>query len=515
MDRIDMRGYLVLILCLFLVLGNRAGFSQDSEQVNKLKVGDEAPKINAFKWIKGGAVNHFDKGRIYVIEFGATWCTPCAHAIPKLTAMQKKYGDRVTILGFFVMEFNSDSLNNPNPKYVAKVQQYVEKQGVKYGYTAAVDDPLKFMENSWVRAAGRNGIPVSFVVDGDGKIAWIGSNSEALDIFLESMVSGKYNLDTVVATERNASRTQVHYDDTKPLLVDGNGGSDRDFLFRSLITRYTGDIKSGSHEYVDSYWWAAKGSEYELYQGRVQEIGQSLVRLYYMAYGDTLWNYPHSMIPGTGVYVDTIKSPHQRRSYGKYWYRPILEVGDSSSFENDGISIDNRYNYSLVAPKDKSSALFLQTAMRRDLDTYFGYDVTVEDRLMPCWKLIASDKTKESLKTKTPGDKYRFYVDEKGDQVFKNAQVRDIIFQLEILYGCSGNALLKYRPDKQPPFIDETGITEKIDYVYDGRLLKEINDNRRTSNTFELYRSLLKKVGLDLVPGKKMMKVVVIRDRKL
>jgi hypothetical protein len=54
---------------------------------------------------------------------------------------------------------------------------------------------------------------------------------------------------------------------------------------------------------------------------------------------------------------------------------------------------------------------------------------------------------------------------------------------------------------EQPPFLDETGISGNIDLTLDCIL----------SNWKELKHELNRN-GLDLVPGKAMMKVIIIRD---
>jgi thiol-disulfide isomerase/thioredoxin len=39
-----------------------------------LKVGDKAPALVVEKWLKGRPVPRFERGRLYVVEFWATWC---------------------------------------------------------------------------------------------------------------------------------------------------------------------------------------------------------------------------------------------------------------------------------------------------------------------------------------------------------------------------------------------------------------------------------------------------------
>lgn len=136
-----------------------------------LKVGSDAPKIEATKWVKGTEVKSFEKGKVYIVEFWATWCPPCIKSIPHLTEMAKKYTD-VTIIGMASSERQAKDAKTDNRLEV--VEKFVKDQGEKMEYTVAYDADRK-MSASWMRPAGQGGIPCAFIVNGEGKIAWIGN----------------------------------------------------------------------------------------------------------------------------------------------------------------------------------------------------------------------------------------------------------------------------------------------------------------------------------------------------
>src|SRR5262245_56419866 len=63
-----------------------------------LQVGSAAPALTIDKWVKGGEVKSFAAGKVYVVEFWATWCPPCRKSIPHLTELAKSHKE-VTFIG--------------------------------------------------------------------------------------------------------------------------------------------------------------------------------------------------------------------------------------------------------------------------------------------------------------------------------------------------------------------------------------------------------------------------------
>jgi len=184
-----MRKLLVLLALAGLLAP--AGMADDSKPADKekpgvtLKVGDSAPALKASKWLQGKEVKAFEDGKVYVVEFWATWCGPCIVMMPHLSETQAAYKDKgVTIIGF--------SAKDPS-NTEAKVTEFVKKRGPKLKYTFAYADNRDTYD-AWMKAAGRNGIPCSFVVDKAGKIAYIG-HPMYLDVVLPQVVKGTWKID--------------------------------------------------------------------------------------------------------------------------------------------------------------------------------------------------------------------------------------------------------------------------------------------------------------------------------
>jgi len=160
-----------------------AGFNGVNGQA--LTVGMTAPELRVGGWLKGTPITKLDTGKIYVVEFWATWCMPCRAMIPHLTELQEKYKDKVIIIGVSVWE--------KNPDYIPV---FVESMGDKMNYHVAKDDlsrvdtPSGYMAVNWLTAAGAPGIPWAFIIDKSGKIAFAG-NSADIDAPLEKILQNK------------------------------------------------------------------------------------------------------------------------------------------------------------------------------------------------------------------------------------------------------------------------------------------------------------------------------------
>lgn len=468
-------------------------------------LGNDPPLIKVEKWIKGTPFNQFQKGKVYVVEFGATWCVPCKALIPQLSLLSEHYGKEIQVLSVFVME-NYSGLNSSNSvSYITRVENFVREHNAEMNYSIAIDGPKGYMEKNWLKANNIEGVPAIFVIDRDSKIVWKGVDPNELNKVVSFVTSKNYNIkDFQKFLGQRSQEGKFDYDHTQLLLQNGNGGADKDFAFRSVLVRSSGRLIGPQYDWVSNFEWV-RGTEIAqttLHNaGRIQLINRSIAELYFIAYADTFannvsfrnihWEYP-----------DTTKSPHLRDSYGRTWFEPLLQVSDNRPFKVSPNSSENRYHYSLKINVDSfPSAKWMQRIMQNDLDSYFGFTVLVENRLMPCWKLVIVDSTRvgERLLSKVQGQK----LDVRDDQspfLFRNAITRDIINYLGSTFGYKRLDRGKLKPEDQAPFIDCTGISAQIDFICDrGWSFKEATD---------YFRDL----GLDVIKSKQEMKVIVIRD---
>lgn len=171
-----------IVLCFALLLPTAANAERDL-----LTIGSNAPLLNIEHWITNGEerfepVTEFESGKVYIVEFWATWCGPCIASMPHLATLQDEYADQgVQII----------SVTREEPELAAKFLKREFKNrdddAKKFAFKTYAEvcshycltaDPDESVHNAYMKAARQSGIPSAFIVGKTGQIEWIGHPME-------------------------------------------------------------------------------------------------------------------------------------------------------------------------------------------------------------------------------------------------------------------------------------------------------------------------------------------------
>jgi thiol-disulfide isomerase/thioredoxin len=428
---------LFFLLCGLLLIISSFSFASEPKKYYPV-AGEKCPsfKLNNIKYFtyKKASLNTF-KDKWLIIDVWDKHCGTCIASLPKMDSLQKKFSSTLQI----IMVAPDDKENE------LLFDKYRDKMNLQI--PSAFDS--KFLNNFDIES-----LPFIIVIDPKGIIRGVTYKVNSNDI--SDFLAGRSPQlpKTYSKTEQSEQKRKYNY--RLPFLVNGNGGEETDFMYRSLLSK--------ANQYADGFPGKVELDEF----GKFEILGIDLNCLYMYAY--------------TGKYP--YWGPRDSL-YGKFWPKLILNISDTDKLKYTNEVNPDLYSYSLIVPKEKGKNSFLMSVMQSDLEKYFGYKVSVEIRKMPCWNLVILNE--KSMKLKTNGGP--FY--SSPGKTSAGFSVRN--YPMKNFLSCLPNVGI--------PFYDETGITGNIDITMDC-IMTDIDQVRKG----------LQANGLDLIEGEKEMKVVVISE---
>lgn len=193
-----------------------------AEKLPTLMVGDKAPALQVEEWIKGEGVEAFKPGQVYMVEFFGSWCGACFESLPAVSALREKYDGKVRVLAVSIREGGPKDEDYTDATR-AKVREFVKVNGERMRFTVGYDGGAKRSRTAWTDAAEQSGVPTAFVVDGAGRIAYIGHPAvERCGQVLEALVAGTFDMGdakekyaTKIREEREFKRARKLFEDGK------------------------------------------------------------------------------------------------------------------------------------------------------------------------------------------------------------------------------------------------------------------------------------------------------------
>ncbi|RWA83658.1 TlpA disulfide reductase family protein [Mesorhizobium sp.] len=142
-----------------------------------LQMGSPTPSIKVEAWLRGDPLTTFQLGKVYIVEFWATWCESCLAAMHHLVQLQEKYKDNgLEVVGVAASEDAPTAVEART-----KLDAWLTEKCSNLNYRIAFDQTGE-MNKLWMEPSLSVGIPTSFVVDRDGHIAFIGDPMKLDDV---------------------------------------------------------------------------------------------------------------------------------------------------------------------------------------------------------------------------------------------------------------------------------------------------------------------------------------------
>jgi thiol-disulfide isomerase/thioredoxin len=142
-------------------------------------------------------VAHFEKGKVYVLDFWATWCGGCIASFHHISTIADKYKGRVSFTSVDTYEEFED-LKGKDPS--SAIKDFLNTPpGEKLTLPVCVDGPTRGMWDAWIKTIRRNGLPTTYVIDQEGKIAWVDVNLDHLDWVLSQVLAKTWDRDKAAA----------------------------------------------------------------------------------------------------------------------------------------------------------------------------------------------------------------------------------------------------------------------------------------------------------------------------
>lgn len=428
--------------------------TRNNNSIQPLYKGDKVPDISLGKIInyKSATARFSDfKGKLVILDFWATWCSPCLASLPRMDSLQQKFGDNIAIIPI-------DGLDRGESEVKAK--QYFSKK--KLNLPSVVEDSVLS------KLFPHTGIPHEVWISPDGVVLTTTGHEEVTgstieQYFATGALSVKEKIDI------------MDFDFSKPLFVEGNGGAGNRFLYRSVLTKGIDGLRSGYQQEPSK-----KGNQLMIKSCKGVDI--DLLNLYTNIL--LMGRNPASVNP-TRIIIETKDSNFHPMDYRN----------------NRSLWLDSTYCYELDLPMPIEDSTFYRKYMLDDLNRCFAnYKGRIEKRMIPSLVITRIEHQKDLLAPLNDTVQTKLVYSDLERNILEKVQnmpFDNFIRFLRLYYYSS------------PPIFNETGLTsERV--TMDLHL--KYNQDKACEKTIDIeaWKIAFHKYGLEIKEELRESEVVVL-----
>lgn len=433
--------FLLLNFLLFTVsLANAqdGSFLVDSEPLGdrQLRVGDSVPEylwntvfatVGKSEKEKQVSLKQFKDLPLILLDFWSTYCAPCIAMIPKIQDIKKKHEN-----AFVAVPITNEQGD--------RIKAFMNRRDDLDFWSVVADTALE-------EAFPRESVPHEVWIK-DGKVFAI---TDAYHIN-DSTVSGVIDGSIFSLPEKTFNNL---FDDTLPLLIEGNGGGAEDVLYHAVVSGY-----------IDGIVGARKGALDEQ-RYRISMMNASPVQLFkYLAS------------------IRDVKLGQSNRSR-------FQDVKLDSLSNLTRANLTHRahlYCFELIIPQQMQDAAvdLAFSDLNKFFSSRYGFSASIETELTKCWVL----KRISSHATASASELVELYETQKArKKSYNDISITTLVRLLNVQFK-----------EITHPILDETGLDLKIDFEI---VLGE--------EGWELTKNELRNLGLELILKEREMEMVVFK----
>jgi thiol-disulfide isomerase/thioredoxin len=407
-------------LCLFLRVNAQAP-SNPKPQLGPVAIGQMMPELTLTRVhnFKSNTLNLADlEAKLIIIDFWATWCSPCVAMIPKIDQLQQKYhGD----IQFISVSYQKEE------EVVSFMKKLEERDHVAYQV------PLITNDKTLNKLFPHTTLP---------HYVWIGANGVVKAITgMEDITADNIDkmLDHQTVNLKEKKETSIPYDSNKPFLIDRNGGDGKEMVYHSVLSGYV----EGARNFE-----------------RARKADGTHVNGLIIMNSPIIWLYKYAFGNGFATYFSDSKVAIEVR------HPERLITNLSGMAYLDWLSKPgNGYCYELLLPKSLAPQFF--QVMQDNLKLLFPqYTAQVERRKIKTMVLVRSHPV-DLIKTLHP-DGQRIEDFNAFGFTLQNSTINAFVHRVQLLY----------QQNSKVPFRNETGYSGKVDLAISANLSSVADMNK-------------------------------------